>query len=277
MFSFLNIIFPPKCLGCKSEGNFICEQCFQQIELKSSQQCPLCKLKINHGEICEKCKNQSSIDGLLVATQYTKNPLIKKIVTQFKYKFNEDLAEKLAKLLIINCSSFIFRQLKQSVQNSKQHGSSCCPQKDLTNTNQTLPIILVPIPLHFRRKWQRGFNQAELLAKHISKNTNIPVYNLLKRIKNTPQQAKFNRQERLKNLQGAFKIDQKQLQVLTNSQQRQTHPKSFKWDSVTTDYKLPTVILVDDIASTLTTLEESAQVLKKAGFENVWGLVIARG
>ena len=56
MFNFLNIIFPPKCLECKKEGSFICEICFQKIELKEIQQCPICKLKINQGEVCEKCK-----------------------------------------------------------------------------------------------------------------------------------------------------------------------------------------------------------------------------
>ena len=265
MLNFLDYIFPQKCLNCHKEGQFICDKCFQTIQLKTFQQCPICKIRINQGEVCEKCKNKSHLNGLLVATTYDNNPLIKKSVMQFKYKFNEDLAEKLGKLLC--CHTDL------SILNKKCHPE---PVEGLPFGCVTLPnnrtkldtfvkrnkksYLLVPIPLHFKRKWQRGFNQAELLAKQISKNTNIPFSNLLKRIKNTPQQAKLSRQERLNNLKGAFEINEKEFKKIQIGKK-----------------ELPTVILIDDIASTLTTLEESAHTLKKAGFKNVWGMVIARG
>ena len=234
MLNFLDYIFPQKCLNCHQEGQFICDKCFQTIQLKTFQQCPICKIRINQGEVCEKCKNKSHLNGLLVATTYDNNPLIKKSVMQFKYKFNEDLAKKLATLL--SCHSGL----------SKIYASE--------------KTILVPIPLHFKRKWQRGFNQAELLTKQISKKTNIPFSNLLKRIKNTPQQAKLSRQERLNNLKSAFEINEKEFKKIQIGKK-----------------ELPTVILIDDIASTLTTLEESAHTLKKAEFKNIWGMVLARG
>jgi len=272
MFNFLDIIFPSKCLGCKFEGSFICGKCFQEITLKKLQQCPICKSKINQGEVCQKCKNKSPLDGLLVSTSYEQNLLIKKSVQQFKYKFNENLAEKLAEILFLSLSSS-FRQLKQSVQKSEQHALTCCLQNTYFTPNSQLPTILVPISIHFRRKWQRGFNQAELLAKHVSKKINLPVYNLLKRIKNTPQQAKLSRQDRLNNLQNAFAINQKEMNKLQTASLKSQEEKKLQ----TTDRKLPAIILIDDVASTLATLEEAALTLKKTGFKNVWGLVIARG
>jgi ComF family protein len=101
-------------------------------------------------------------------------------------------------------------------------------------------------------KW-RGFNQAELLARFTAKQLNYPVLPLLKRLRHTTPQALLKETARRANLKDAF--------VLAESSS-----------------PLPeTVILVDDVASTGSTLEECAQVLKKSGVKNVWGLVVARG
>ncbi len=76
--------------------------------------------------------------------------------------------------------------------------------------NDTMPdsttAKLVPIPLSRWRMIQRGFNQAELLAKHIQQKTNVPVLTkLLLRCKHTKPQHKLNKQERAANLRDAFK------------------------------------------------------------------------
>ena len=78
MFSLFDIIFPAKCLGCMKEGDIFCEKCFQKIQFKKIQYCPVCKLKINQGEVCEKCVKKSALDGLIVATSYEQNYLIQK-------------------------------------------------------------------------------------------------------------------------------------------------------------------------------------------------------
>lgn len=66
--------------------------------------------------------------------------------------------------------------------------------------------FLVPVPLHFLRKWKRGFNQAEEIAKEVSKLTKIPVLKKVKRIKNTKSQTKLSRKERISNVKGAFLV-----------------------------------------------------------------------
>ena len=115
------------------------------------------------------------------------------------------------------------------------------------------PDGLMPIPLHPRRKAVRGYNQAELLAGEIGKKIGIPVYTkMLKRIKNTAPLKKLNPKERQNNLKKAFNISGN-------------------------DVKLKTIILVDDIYTTGSTIDEAAKTLKEAGVENVYFVALACG
>ena len=167
----------------------------------------------------------SPLDGLRVAGSYQKNPELAKAIQTLKYKFSDNLAKNLGEIL-----------------------SQSITQKDYSDER-----VVSFIPLHKKRLRWRGFNQAELLAKQVATNINLPLENLLVRTKNTSQQAKLSRAERLKNLEKAFSL------------------------SPCTSLENKTVILVDDVASTTSTLLEAAQVLKKNGAKEVWGLVLARG
>lgn len=112
--------------------------------------------------------------------------------------------------------------------------------------------VVIPIPLSSSRERQRGYNHAELLASYVAKYFNLPVRtDLLVRVKDTKPQYKLNKRERLENVQGAFGIA-KNAKI----------PKS--------------VILVDDVATTLSTLREAAKVLKIAGTRKVLGITFAR-
>lgn len=113
--------------------------------------------------------------------------------------------------------------------------------------------IIVPIPLHPSRKRWRGFNQAEALADEVGKALGAPVAHLLERRKKTRQQAKLSRAERLENVKEAF--------VLSDTPG--TIPER--------------ILLIDDVSSTLATLEEAAKVLRDAGCAEITGAVLARG
>lgn len=112
---------------------------------------------------------------------------------------------------------------------------------------------LVPVPLYFLRRINRRFNQAEELSKKLSKKTQIPVLDCLKRIKNTNKQTLLTRSERLKNPLNAFAI---------------------KDDA---DVKGMRLLLIDDVLTTGATADACAKVLKKAGAAEVCALTIARG
>ncbi len=112
---------------------------------------------------------------------------------------------------------------------------------------------LVPVPLHPRRKREREFNQAEVLAQMTSKECNVPVLNALERIRYTSTQTRLDRQHRMENLRGAFRI-------------RQSSPVRNR-----------NLLLVDDVFTTGSTVEECALVLTQAGAASVRVLTVARG
>ncbi len=133
-------------------------------------------------------------------------------------------------------------------------------EESLAHHTLPLPDIIVPVPLHPRRLRYRGFNQAELiartLAKRLTPGLSLPVDSAsLRRIRFTkPQMKAESRQERRSNLTGAFAVDPLVAGPLVGA----------------------SLWLIDDVATTGTTLEECAEVLKQAGAKKVWGVVIAR-
>lgn len=115
------------------------------------------------------------------------------------------------------------------------------------------PFILCPVPLHPRRQRFRGYNQSQLLADHLSQDLNIPLYTELIRTRHTQPQMSFpHPEERRKNISQAFTC-------LTKSPN-------------TPD----TVLLVDDVTTTLSTLSEAANALHNAGFKHIYAITIAR-
>ena len=111
--------------------------------------------------------------------------------------------------------------------------------------------LIIPIPLHKHRHIERGFNQSELIAKFISKKIKIPILTALKKIKSTPDQTELSGEKRRKNIKGVFSI--------TNQEQ----------------IKGKNIILVDDVKTTGSTIEEAAGILKKSGAKRIWALTVA--
>ena len=114
-------------------------------------------------------------------------------------------------------------------------------------------IIIFP-PMWFLKKLKRWYNHSEILANIISKNTNIKLWKwYIKKIKTTRQQSKLSRQDRLINLKKSFKI------------------ANNKLDNI--DKK--TFIIVDDVISTGSTINEISKILKEKWAEKVIGLIVA--
>jgi ComF family protein len=101
--------------------------------------------------------------------------------------------------------------------------------------------VIVPVPLHPARQRERGFNQASLLAELLSARTSIPVKPLLERTRYTTTQTALDRSERMENLHNAFRLRKN------------------------ADVRGLRVLLVDDVLTTGSTLNECARVLKRAG------------
>ncbi|MBI1327988.1 MAG: ComF family protein [Alphaproteobacteria bacterium] len=115
--------------------------------------------------------------------------------------------------------------------------------------------LLIPVPLHFWRLLNRRFNQSAILAQHLAKLWGKPVLcNALQRIKNTVPQASLPRKERLKNVRTAFRLNPQT--------QKQIEGK--------------TILLVDDVYTTGSTLRACTETMLKAGAAKVNVLTIAR-
>ncbi|MCK4260693.1 MAG: ComF family protein [Halanaerobiales bacterium] len=111
----------------------------------------------------------------------------------------------------------------------------------------------IPVAMHEERLRERGYNHALLLARGLSFYLNLPCCDWVTRIKETLPQNKLNREERQKNMEGAFQL-KKEVKV-----------KDKNW------------LIIDDIFTTGTTCDEIARVLKEAGGRHIGVYVLASG
>ncbi len=116
------------------------------------------------------------------------------------------------------------------------------------------PDVIAPIPMHWRKKAKRGYNQAELLSERISRMTGIPHNpHLLRCVRMAGNQKELGREDRRKNLRGTF--------AAAGSSAR--FPER--------------VLLVDDVYTTGSTMDEAARALKSAGASRITFLVLCTG
>ena len=234
----LNLLFPKFCLGCQKENTYLCDDCRGLLEISEFSYC-LCEAngkpkrlitdQLQIGK-CSQCKNKE-LSGLYFALPYKEKQLTKKLIYQFKYKpYLKDLAKTLASILI-----------EHFVISGK-------------NTNEVWENgVLIPIPLDKNKIKIRGYNQSEELAKELSSILQIPVIsNNLVKIKETKPQMELKKEEREKNLNGAFQLK---------------NPAELSGKKI---------FLVDDVYTTGSTMNECARILKKANIKQVWGIALAR-
>jgi ComF family protein len=112
--------------------------------------------------------------------------------------------------------------------------------------------LIVYAPISRRRRNERGYNQAKLLAQELSQQYGKPVINALIKKRHTKTQVGLRRIDRLDNLSGAFEVKNG------------------------LELKGKKILLIDDVLTTGATLDECAKVLKSAGARQVWGAVLAR-
>ncbi|MFC1756933.1 ComF family protein [Patescibacteria group bacterium] len=165
---------------------------------------------------------------VLSAVSYA-SPIIKKALWTLKYKKAKRVAKPLAQLI----------------------------HKRLLLKNLESKWIIIPIPLSKKRYRERGFNQAELIAKHLSdiSNKTLLIYsNVLYKNRHTISQVNIkNREKRLKNLKGVFVV--KNTKIIKNKN----------------------ILLLDDVSTTGTTIKEAKKALEKSGTNKVVGIVVASG
>ena len=249
---FLNVLLPKTCAGCGKANESFCEPC-RFASYKNGAQCLICGFRDNTGKICRSHLgvksdfNQQSIEiGLRrVIWVGNYNGQLKEAIWQLKYKKRKELAKPLGELLY-----------------KKFHEIFGSPTYLGSRTSEAKNFVVIPIPLHFKKEYERGFNQAGLLAQEFGKLSNIRcLTNALVKTRETKAQvAVENKEARIKNLDGAFEINQKQFNHLTTQQ-----------------FNNLTIVLIDDVYTTGATLINASEALAKAGAGDIIGLVVAHG
>ena len=112
--------------------------------------------------------------------------------------------------------------------------------------------VIIPMPLHWKKRWSRGYNQSELLAKEISRRWGVPVRRMVRRVKPTAPQAGLSHSKRRLNVRGAFEV------------RSGAGLKGLR------------VLLIDDVLTTGATASACASVLKRAGASHVAVATVAR-
>lgn len=170
--------------------------------------------------------NNFSLDKVFISLLYEEN--LQKDLKNFKYRYNVQSKNEFIKF---------YRKLFE---------------EKLIWINKD-NIIITWIPMFFINKFLRWYNQTYILAQDLSKEIEIPFFELIRKVKYTKEQAWLSKEKRLNNLKNSFKINPK-------------YRNKIKWK---------TIIIIDDVISTWTTVNEVSKVLKQNWVKNVIWLFLA--
>ncbi len=229
---FDRLLAKSNCLLCSQplrNGELICDGCHSDLPWlqHSCQQCaePLHGITSSTGlsPICGQClRKPPKFDRTLAPMSY-EFP-VNFLISQLKHQAKPDLLQ-------LCCDLFLHRFK--------------------TEISQQPPQLIIPVPLHRNRLYDRGYNQAAEWARHLSQQLDIPFdQTICKRITATPHQQGLSAKQRRRNLKNAFKVEHQQL--------------------------LSHVAIVDDVMTTGTTLDLLAHELRKSGITRIDAWCLAR-
>lgn len=178
------------------------------------------KIKKYQGQVPRHLQN---VDKLIITSEYN-DPVLKEIIQAFKFNFNTEL--------VIPLTALLYSKI------------------DLATLNKN--YLIVPIPLHKKRRAWRGFNQSELIADELGKLTGWVVNKNLIKIKKTKEQAGLKETRRLSSQLGVF-----------------------IWKGLNLNGQ--DVILLDDIITSGATISQAALVLKQVGAGEIVAMAVAKG
>lgn len=218
--NFVQRLVAPSCLLCAgaSAGALLCAPCDADLPRLASEHCDTCALPITSGTRCGAC--------------LTHPPSYDHVCTPFTYAFPVDALVQALKYRSMLALAPLF-------------GNAIAASLD------ERPDVIIPMPLADARLRERGFNQAQEIARHVAKVTGIALLpRACRKVRDTQPQAALPWKERAKNVRKAFVCDE--------------------------DFAGLHVAVIDDVMTTGATLNELARNLQQAGATRVSGLIVAR-
>lgn len=220
------------------------------------RRCPVCDEPVKpwNALICKDCAS---------LPVYTKPPFCMKCGKHLDREEKEYCRDCTARphLFDRGAALFEYKNISSSIARFKYAGrreyaayyAACMQQRLGSFIKECKAQAFVPVPLHKSRLRHRGYNQAEELSRELSALTGIPVLaNWIARVEKTAPMKDLSARERQNNLKRAFKIRRN-------------------------DVKLSTVIIIDDIYTTGSTIDAMSRELKKAGVERIYFMTLAIG
>lgn len=212
----LAVLTPYECLSCTDEGNLLCAGCIQQLTVLP-ERCYQCRKPSPSALTCSDCALASNLYRVRAGTAYT--AVAKELVARLKFAG----AQAAAKPMVTRLSVLI----------------------------DNPGLVIVPVPTATSRVRGRGYDQAKLLARGLSRRTCLSYLDCLVRSGQT-HQVGSSRQQRLDQLQKAFRL----------GDSRKVYGKH--------------ILLIDDVLTTGATLESAAKLLKTHGATHVEAMVFAQ-
>ena len=233
----LELLCPSTCALCSEEieqfDDRLCESCWAKFQMAlAPPACPTCGHNVGAYAViddrCHRCQNRRPVVSRLVRVgQFT--GMLREFIHALKYENQSHLDRFLGQLL---AAAIVGDKILSSVD------------------------MLIPIPLHWRRRWQRHYNQADLIARQTRHNLkeqglNVAIRRDLLRVRHTKEQTTLAVSERMRNLRGAFAV----------------RPDA--------DFTGKHICLIDDVTTTGTTLRVAANTLKQTNPARITAAVLA--
>ena len=248
--NLLSLVYPKRCPVCdrilNSEEGDIHQFCKSKLFYVSSPACMRCCRSIENAsyEFCYNCKKKSKEQFVSVSPYIRKTKSTESLDFQGKaiFLYKGAIKKSLYRFKYSNKREYAHFFAKEAV---RLYGAWI---------RQNEIELIIPVPMYPKKQRKRGYNQAESFARELSVLTQIPTdAKYIERIRDTVPQKTLNKQERKNNLKNAFQTRKSIVQY----RQR--------------------ILIVDDIYTTGSTMEEVTACLKEAGVENVFILSIAIG
>ena len=220
--TLLDALYPLECAGCGASGKIICDRCAEQLPVLVQPYCQVCSAD-SDAEVCQVCAQSGRrFDGVRAPYRYAGS--IRQAILALKYGGIKAAAPQLGDMLA-----------------------------EYVQANPLPGDLVAAVPMHASRRRERGYNQAELLARRVAGRCDVPYSgDLLTRTRRVdPQAGMTSAASRAINVVGSVAV---------------SRPGEVDGRQI---------VLVDDVATTGSTLDACAAALKDAGAASVWCLTLA--